>query len=431
MPPKVDDYPTDPGDHGIMARYQSFNLSAGADAALEFLEAVYVLHDSFEKAYKGYITLMKLLGCMFEENGVVFREEDDLTDKEGNYISHIVKNIDWVLPQMYDAMECQYVIVQPVTDNPFKTFRKPSVPMLTRTGFIKFVLVNYLERAGRGDYRPHNVLFAITEKYRLLVPGTSRPVMPIDDRKQVEKNFRDLAIELQIPLDRIVRQIRSFKAIPPPDTKSSSSKRGSTSGTSAAGDMGSKIYAPMGSEPTSRMYEQPPLSDYSRYRSDYSSAPKSYRRSPSPESPRRERERERDRERERERLERERDRERDRERERDRDRDRDRDRERDPYRTKPSSTYFSPPPLQNPSRKSAAEIQREKEEMEIRAAEQELKDMEEHYERLAKEREYKNEMEYLNAQKRGLEAATRSIEESTERMRGIGLDDYYEWKYRY
>ncbi|KAF3085432.1 hypothetical protein TWF102_011576 [Orbilia oligospora] len=432
MPPKVDDYPTDPGDHGIMARYQSFNLSAGADAALEFLEALYVLHDSFEKAYKGYITLMKLLGCMFEENGVVFRDEDDLTDKEGDYISHIVKNIDWVLPQIYDAMECQYVIVQPVTDNPFKTYRKPTVPMLTRNGFIKFVLVNYLERAARGDYRPHNILFAITEKYRLLVPGTSRPVMPIDDRKQVEKNFRDLASELQIPLDRLARQIRSFKEIPPTSSASASAsaavpsgaaqksqqpissqpetKRKPSHGAGSTGGIGSssKIYAPsMGSENISRgggsmpAYEQPPVSEYSRYRSDYSS--KSYRRSPSPESPRRER-------------------------------------EGDIYNLKPSPTYFSPPPQQqhSSSRKSAMDVQREKERireererMELLVAEQELKDMEAHYERVAKEREFKSEMEYIQAQKRGLEAAAISIEESTDRMRHVGLDDYYEWKYRY
>ncbi|KAF3096486.1 hypothetical protein TWF569_009329 [Orbilia oligospora] len=483
MPPKVDDYPTDPGDHGIMARYQSFNLSAGADAALEFLEALYVLHDSFEKAYKGYITLMKLLGCMFEENGVVFRDEDDLTDKEGDYISHIVKNIDWVLPQIYDAMECQYVIVQPVTDNPFKTYRKPTVPMLTRNGFIKFVLVNYLERAARGDYRPHNILFAITEKYRLLVPGTSRPVMPIDDRKQVEKNFRDLASELQIPLDRLARQIRSFKEIPPTSSASASAsaavpsgaaqksqqpissqpetKRKPSHGAGSTGGIGSssKIYAPsMGSENISRgggsmpAYEQPPVSEYSRYRSDYSS--KSYRRSPSPESPRREREgymkppasspprRERDRERERESIrEREKiERERERLRERERERERDRDRDRDIYNLKPSPTYFSPPPQQqhSSSRKSAMDVQREKERireererMELLVAEQELKDMEAHYERVAKEREFKSEMEYIQAQKRGLEAAAISIEESTDRMRHVGLDDYYEWKYRY
>ncbi|KAK6502406.1 hypothetical protein TWF506_002987 [Arthrobotrys conoides] len=478
MPPKVDDYPTDPGDHGIMARYQSFNLSAGADAALEFLEALYVLHDSFEKAYKGYITLMKLLGCMFEENGVVFRDEDDLTDKEGDYISHIVKNIDWVLPQMYDAMECQYVIVQPVTENPFKTFRKPSVPMLTRNGFIKFVLVNYLERAARGDYRPHNILFAITEKYRLLVPGTSRPVMPIDDRKQVEKNFRDLASELHIPLDRIIRQIRTFKEIPPsssssasqkpqqPTQQSSSSpsetKRKQSVGAGSTGGMGisSKIYAPsMGSENISRgggnipAYEQPPVSEYSRYRSDYSS--KSYRRSPSPESPRREREAymksqpnspprreretERERERERERVEQERERERERN-YRERERERERDRDRDIYNLKPSPTYFSPPPQQqqSSSRKSAMDIQREKERilkererMELLVAERELKDMEAHFERVAKEREFKSEMEYIQAQKRGLEAAAISIEESTDRMRHVGLDEYYDWKYRY
>ncbi|EGX49051.1 hypothetical protein AOL_s00079g272 [Orbilia oligospora ATCC 24927] len=482
MPPKVDDYPTDPGDHGIMARYQSFNLSAGADAALEFLEALYVLHDSFEKAYKGYITLMKLLGCMFEENGVVFRDEDDLTDKEGDYISHIVKNIDWVLPQIYDAMECQYVIVQPVTDNPFKTYRKPTVPMLTRNGFIKFVLVNYLERAARGDYRPHNILFAITEKYRLLVPGTSRPVMPIDDRKQVERNFRDLASELQIPLDRLARQIRSFKEIPPTSSASASAsaavpsgaaqkpqqpippqpetKRKPSHGAGSAGGLGSssKIYAPsMGSENISRggvgmpAYEQPPVSEYSRYRSDYSS--KSYRRSPSPESPRRERggymkppassppRRERDRERERESIrEREKiERERERLRERERERERDRDRDRDIYNLKPSPTYFSPPPQQqhSSSRKSAMDLQREKERireererMELLVAEQELKDMEAHYERAAKEREFKSEMEYIQAHKRGLEAAI-SIEESTDRMRHVGLDDYYEWKYRY
>ncbi|KAF3211959.1 hypothetical protein TWF191_010617 [Orbilia oligospora] len=406
MPPKVDDYPTDPGDHGIMARYQSFNLSAGADAALEFLEALYVLHDSFEKAYKGYITLMKLLGCMFEENGVVFRDEDDLTDKEGDYISHIVKNIDWVLPQIYDAMECQYVIVQPVTDNPFKTYRKPTVPMLTRNGFIKFVLVNYLERAARGDYRPHNILFAITEKYRLLVPGTSRPVMPIDDRKQVEKNFRDLASELHIPLDRLARQIRSFKEIPPTSASASAStavpsgapqkpqqpisskpetKRKPSLGAGSTGGIGSssKIYTPsMGSENISRggggmpAYEQPPVSEYSR----------------------------------------------------------------DIYNLKPSPTYFSPPPQQqhSSSRKSAMDVQREKERireererMELLVAEQELKDMEVHFERMAKEREFKSEMEYIQAQKRGLEAAAISIEESTDRMRHVGLDDYYEWKYRY
>ncbi|KAF3261034.1 hypothetical protein TWF192_008967 [Orbilia oligospora] len=389
-----------------MARYQSFNLSAGADAALEFLEALYVLHDSFEKAYKGYITLMKLLGCMFEENGVVFRDEDDLTDKEGDYISHIVKNIDWVLPQIYDAMECQYVIVQPVTDNPFKTYRKPTVPMLTRNGFIKFVLVNYLERAARGDYRPHNILFAITEKYRLLVPGTSRPVMPIDDRKQVEKNFRDLASELHIPLDRLARQIRSFKEIPPTSASASAStavpsgapqkpqqpisskpetKRKPSLGAGSTGGIGSssKIYTPsMGSENISRggggmpAYEQPPVSEYSR----------------------------------------------------------------DIYNLKPSPTYFSPPPQQqhSSSRKSAMDVQREKERireererMELLVAEQELKDMEVHFERMAKEREFKSEMEYIQAQKRGLEAAAISIEESTDRMRHVGLDDYYEWKYRY
>ncbi|KAF3169920.1 hypothetical protein TWF788_010321 [Orbilia oligospora] len=370
-----------------MARYQSFNLSAGADAALEFLEALYVLHDSFEKAYKGYITLMKLLGCMFEENGVVFRDEDDLTDKEGDYISHIVKNIDWVLPQIYDAMECQYVIVQPVTDNPFKTYRKPTVPMLTRNGFIKFVLVNYLERAARGDYRPHNILFAITEKYRLLVPGTSRPVMPIDDRKQVEKNFRDLASELHIPLDRLARQIRSFKEIPPTSASASAStavpsgapqkpqqpisskpetKRKPSLGAGSTGGIGSssKIYTPsMGSENISRggggmpAYEQPPVSEYSR----------------------------------------------------------------DIYNLKPSPTYFSPPPQQqhSSSRKSAMDVQREKERireererMELLVAEQELKDMEVHFERMAKEREFKSEMEYIQAQKRGLEAAAISIEES-------------------
>ncbi|KAK6330792.1 hypothetical protein TWF718_002991 [Orbilia javanica] len=467
--PKVDDYPADPGDHGIMARYQSFKLSPGADAALEFLEALYVLHDSFEKAYKGYITLMKLLGCMFEENGVVFRDDDDLTDKEGDFVSHIVKNIDWVLPQLFDAMECQYVIVQPATDNPFKTFRKPTMPMLTRNGFIKFVLVNYLERMGRGDYRPHNILFAITEKYRLLVPGTSRPVMPIDDRRQVEKNFRDLALELQIPLDRIVRQIRSFKESPPQASTSTSSqppaqhqqqqsspseskKKGSaTAGSTGIGSY-SKVYAPsMGSEGISRggggmpAYEQLPASEYSKYKSDYST--KSYRRSPSPESPRREREgymkpppnspprRERERERERDR-----DRYREQERERDRERERERDRERDIYQIKPSPTYFSPPPQHQTSSSSrrVAEaqrekerIQKEKERMELLAAEQELKDMEAHYERMAKEREFKNEMEYINAQKRGMEAATRSMEESAERMRHIGLDEYYDWKYKY
>ncbi|KAK6496233.1 hypothetical protein TWF481_002257 [Arthrobotrys musiformis] len=423
--PKVDDYPTDPGDHGIMARYQSFNLSAGADAALEFLEALYVLHDSFEKAYKGYITLMKLLGCMFEENGVVFREENDLTDREGDFVSYVVKNIDHVLPQIFDAMECQYVFVQPVTENPFKTFRKPTVPVLTRNGFVKFVLVNYLDRAGRGDYRPHNILFAITEKYRLLVPGTSRPVMPIDDRKQVEKNFRDLATELQIPLERIIRQIRSFKDTPAPPAKAE--KKSAAPVTTGGGSY--KTYAPSnGSDRGGPVYEQPPASEYSRYRSDYSS--KSYR-SPSPEgraeysksppSPHRER--------------------------------RDRDRERDIYNLKPSPTYFSPPPQKptSSSKKSAAEVLREKEwvqrqreekekewvqrqreekeRMEILAAERELKDMEKHYERMAKEREFKNEMEYINAQKRGLEAATRSMEESTERMRRVGLDEY-DWRYR-
>ncbi|KAK6342046.1 hypothetical protein TWF730_001528 [Orbilia blumenaviensis] len=528
MPPKVDDYPSDPGDHGIMARYQSFNLSAGADAALEFLEALYVLHDSFEKAYKGYITLMKLLGCMFEENGVVFRDEDDLSDKEGDYVGFIVKNIDWVLPQLYDAMECQYVIVQPVTENPFRTFRRPSVPMLTRNGFIKFVIVNYLDRAGRGDYRPHNILFAITEKYRLLVPGTSRPVMPIDDRKQVEKNFRDLATELHIPLDRIIRQIRGFKETPPPPPPQSSSqsqqqpqsqprpqsqpeitdptplppKKKRTSSMNNPGSItggiggSSRVYA--GSDGVSRniggppAYEQPPMSEYSRYRSDYST--KSYRRSPSPdEGLRREQERERERERERELRERERERERERDRDRDgygkgsspttarkdrerefRERERDRERElrelgerefrerererEGGYKLNPKPTYFSPPPPPSQSQPSetsrtiAAEIrrekenlqrerervqrekekmQREREKLELRAAEKELEDMEEHYQRVAKEREYKNEVEYVSAQKRGMEAAARSAEESAERMRQIGLDDYYERRYRY
>ncbi|EWC47836.1 hypothetical protein DRE_03036 [Drechslerella stenobrocha 248] len=207
--PTVNDYVADPGDHGVMARYQSFNLSPGADAAMELLEALFVLHDEvFGKTHRGLITLEKRMGPVFEDVEAVSPADED-------FLSSLIQNDGWMLPQLWDAMECQYFLVDKHQQNPFKQFRKPTHAALTRTGFIKFLILRYLESLDNRDSKAYNTLVGLSDKYRLLIPGTARPVMPLHDRAQVDANFRDLARELQIPSDRILRQLKAFRATGP------------------------------------------------------------------------------------------------------------------------------------------------------------------------------------------------------------------------
>ncbi|KAK6353494.1 hypothetical protein TWF696_005457 [Orbilia brochopaga] len=368
--PAVDDYHSDPGDLGVMARYQSFNLSPGADAVMELLEALFVLHDDhFGKSHRGFITLEKRMGPVFEDVEPVSPADEDLFSK-------LIKNDDWMLPLLWDAMECQYHLVDKQLQNPFKQFRRPMHAALTRTGFIKFLIITYLDSLENGDSKAYSTLVGLSDKYRLMVPGTARPVMPLTDRAQLDANFRDLAHELQIPIDRIRRQLAYFRANPP--TKPTSPAPPLPQRPTSASISTFAAAHPTATSPTS-----PP----SRSNSKRSSGAYVYVHHPPPEPPR------------------------------------------SPSPPMHQGTY----PPRHP-RRSPIEIEREREEMERRAAEQEIRDRVERYNRMTRERAHANELEYMRAQQRGLDAAAQNREESAERTRHIGLehDDYYpEYRYRY
>ncbi|KAF3916901.1 hypothetical protein ABW21_db0201778 [Orbilia brochopaga] len=344
-----------------MARYMSFNLSPGADAVMELLEALFVLHDDhFGKSHRGFITLEKRMGPVFEDVEPVSPADEDLFSK-------LIKNEDWMLPLLWDAMECQYHLVDKHLQNPFKQFRKPMHAALTRTGFIKFLIITYIDSLENGDNKAYRTLVGLSDKYRLLVPGTARPVMPLTDRAQLDANFRDLARELQIPIDRIRRQLAYFLANPPPKSTTPAPPLPQRPTTTSINSFNSSV---------STSHSQPPSRNNSKRSSMHIHRPP-----PPPEPPR-----------------------------------------------SPS------PPPRNAARyprRSPVEIEHEREEMELLAAEQELRDMEEHYDRVARERAHANELEYLRAQQRGMDAAAQSMQESADRMRRIGLDDDYHREYRY
>ncbi|KAF3930118.1 hypothetical protein ABW19_dt0206917 [Dactylella cylindrospora] len=374
--PGVDEYAEDPNGLGVMAKYKSFNLSPAADAAMELLETIYVLHDEefgvkdeLSSTHKGFITLPKLMGP-------TLNDLEEVYDEEEAFMQTLVSS-DRALCRYFDAMECQYHLVDGFgIQNPFRDFRKPTWPALSRSGFIKYFIIRYIDEMEKGTHRTWELLVRIERTYDLRVPGTNRRPMPLDHRPQCDENFQTLAQELGIPVDKIRRNLNKLMA--------------SSTGAKSANE-GPLPYAKSeASEATSRVSQttsstsQPPPSEY----------PPKRKKSPRPPSPR--------------------------------------EHIRRMQSARPPLPPIQPAPAPRPSsysrgppRRTLEDIQREKEELEIQKAERELKELEERYEMEAKEREHRNELEYLEMQKRNLEAATRSIERSTEAMRRIGLDEYY------
>ncbi|EPS42639.1 hypothetical protein H072_3397 [Dactylellina haptotyla CBS 200.50] len=400
--PKLEEFPKDPGDLGVMAPYRSFDLSPGADALMELLEAVFLFIDSnYQKSNKGIIIFDKLLLCMCD-----FMDDDEcVTDQETKWTSGVISKDASVLVPLYNAIECDYAMVSKTMDNPFKQFRRPERVGLTRIGLIKFIIVMYLYSNSISDDRLYRCLLWITNKYRLMVPGTTRPVMPLDDKEQTDDNFNDLANELGIPMNRIPRQISEWRAKQPVLTKSSASKSPApkpAAPTTRAPEPASKPAAPV------RTAEEAISQNRRSYSSAYRGSPSPTRqmenlrlgtnggggggggywypsgnRQRSPPSPPRARDRERERER-------------------------------------------------GPRRKTLEELEEERDEMEIRAKEQEMRDLEQHYDREAKERQQRWEREYMQMQKKGMEAQMKSTERGMGVMRTVGIPpEYWEDRYRY
>ncbi|KAF3901787.1 hypothetical protein AA313_de0204633 [Arthrobotrys entomopaga] len=413
--PTFDEIPTDPGDHGVMASYRSFNLSPGADALMELLEALYLFIDTYYKdSYPGYIVFEKLMIPVCD-----FLDIDDcVSEGEHRWLSKFIEQVSWMFPQLLDAMECQYVTINQNLQNPFKQFRKPGIVGLTRAGFIKFIIVNYLDMLVKPDRRLYDGLIYITQKFRLVVPGTNRPVMPLHDKRQVDKNFTDLSMELQIPLDRIRTNLRNLNFIPPSKISLSDPAYSypfppevATTTTTAATTGGRP------GPPTRAMSTEQAISQHRR-KDIFNSA---YRGSPSPT-----RELDRELERELEML-----------------RVKEQQSARFRFTSDPPLTSMSPPSPPLPQQKQQQKQQQqqyaqqhhgrkgsrmaakmEEEERlaaEIRAAERELRDMEEHYGRLAGERDWRRDMESIEHKKKKIDRQLRSMEQQQQQSRGGGI----------